>query len=334
MGSFFLMPGSAKVLFSSDFEEGNPDIFKKTFLQTRGELYLIDGKSSYPTYQHSRYSLVSSSAKVTNRFDLMFDEPVPLNQALYLVCAVRSEGLVSGVKVALLLEKESKPLFSQTGPVGIKPIGRWQNLVARLDQYDNNLADRKLRGIRFYQRCALGVEQPGRHAPEHHLLIDNIELLSPPDAAKASAIAAEEAGVREYEGRHKFQLFQNKDITIWHAPSIVPVFKNSAPPQYTGKAISLSAAKGEGESFQVVLTPGSTGRNKFSLAYDSLTLRDNEKIRLNSQCVEIHPVRYVALKSRLGQSIQMDWPDPLTWDRHSEQTGIHNTVFWVTVNII
>ncbi len=83
---------------------------------------------------------------------------MPLNQPVYVVCAVRSECPTGEVRIEIRLEGKAEPLLSQTGPIGRKAIGRWERIVARVDQFATDLGKKKLVGIRVSQRCASGAE--------------------------------------------------------------------------------------------------------------------------------------------------------------------------------
>jgi len=272
---FSSVTATGKVIYYADFENGEVPQY---FVQYRGELGVISRDHGQTTFSNSKYSLRLAGTNIWNWVDLNINKSMQLNQPIYLVCAIRSEGPTGSVKIALRLEGKKEPLYSETGPIGRSAIGRWEKIVARLDQFAANLAQDKLIGMRFSQRCAVGVEFPGRTAPQHELLIDDVRILTAPESDEAVRIATEESGVRDYQGPHKFTLHRSKKLTVWHSPSIVPVLKNTAPPEREHSKISIAAAKREGESFQIVITPAQPGRSCFALKTAPLFGPDNSQI--------------------------------------------------------
>lgn len=330
----FILPAQvlAAIIYSADFENGKAPTLLMPFMDYRGRLDIIARDKGEPTYNKSKYSLRIAGTNIWNWVELNLDNPLPLTQPVYLICAIRSDGPTGEVKIGLKLAGRTEPLFSKAGPIGSKSTGIWETIVARLDQFDSILDQDNLVGVRISQRCAPGVELPWRSAPRHELMVDNVQILTGSDIAVVKKIAREHIGVREYRGPSKYVIQSNKGgVTVWHSPSTVPVLKNTVLPKKEGLRISLSAARGEGESFQLVVTPSRSELLTISLKQSYLLGPYGFKIK--KKYIEWHPVRYVHIRSRLGGSIEMDWPDPLSWDRETRIESVKNVPFWVTVNV-
>jgi len=324
----------SQIYYTNDFEQDMVRPFTSfsiPFLNFRGKVDMTSRDEGELTYNNSKHSLRLRGTAIWNRYTLKLHKPLPLNQPVVLTCAIRSEGASGEIKIGLKLAGESELVFSQSGSIGRKAAGRWERLVARLDHFSKDLQGKQLVGLIFLQRCALGEELPGHSAAPHELLIDDIRIATPPDDEPTKSIALDEAGVKEYQGPAKFTLNNSQTFTVWHSPSIVPVLRNTTPPQNKQTTIPISAARGEGESFQIVVTPTQPSPASLTLELSPLQSSGGERIQLKN--IEWHPVRYVHINSRLGESIELDWPDPLSWDRITQTTTTENAVFWITINV-
>ncbi|MBI3921405.1 MAG: DUF4091 domain-containing protein [Armatimonadetes bacterium] len=123
-------------------------------------------------------------------------------------------------------------------------------------------------------------------------------------------------------------------ITLWTAPTAVKVFRDTKAPASPVREISLTSARNEWESFQIVLTPTVDVKAVRIKVMDFIQASGKGLISRDS--VEIYEVGHVPIRMRSsGLEEPLSWPDPLL--PHTRPVDLEavngNQPFWVTVRV-
>ncbi len=280
-----------------------------------------------------RRCLQMVGTRMWNTCEMTLDEPIVLDKPIWLSGAWRGEGPVGQMSLMLLIEGEPKPVYCHTGPVGRLAVGRWDDLVARLDRYGSEYAGATLTGIRIAARCEVGAEKPGGLSPEYSVFLDDLRIATADDAGRARELVAAHALPRQYAGERRFTLHRSDALTVWHTPGIAPAMPGTGAPTARGDTVRLRLAAGEAASFELVAAVDSDGATRVALEAGALTGPDGATIPADR--LYWHPVRFVPLITRLGfpapSGGELLWPDPLSWDREVTVDGDGSAHLWVTV---
>ena len=119
---------------------------------------------------------------------------------------------------------------------------------------------------------------------------------------------------------------------IWWSKATYKISKNRPAPQKKSGGIKISAAKGEFEPFQIVVTPKSVTKN-FSIEAGDLTGASGSII--SKENITIKQVDYVPIaKPSDLWGCKGLWPDPLPlFDAPKDLSAGCNWPFWITVKI-
>ena len=175
----------------------------------------------------------------------------------------------------------------------------------------------------------------------NRLWIDEIEIYkNTPPEKKIEKILTQKP---KLGSKVKAQILgKNSSYTAWLEGNTRKVFKDDevivSEPDNT---IRISAAKGEKESFQIVITP----KRKIGglrLSIGDLKMRGKSDIAISGANVKYNPVGYVYIcyptcmplgGGIIGKGKVGDWPDPLLEEDTVNIEEIRNYPIWVTVNV-
>lgn len=322
------VPGGAEVIYEHGFEDTEASGWAIPDNRADATSVMVVGADVVEPFEGQR-CLQMVGTRMWNICELTLEEPVTLDEPVWLSAAWRGEGPVGQMNLMLVIEGEARPAYSLNGPVGRESVGRWDRLVARLDQFGADYAGGKLLGVRIAARCEVGAELPDGLSPEYSVFLDDLRIATGADAEPARALVAEHAAPREYAGEQRFILHRSDGVTLWHTPGIAPAMEDSAPPEATGERVRLRLAAGEAESFELVATIEAEGATVVTVEAGALAGPDGATIP--AEALYWHPVRFVPLVMRLGFPMEVRWPDPLSWDREVIVDGKGGAHMWVTV---
>lgn len=316
----------ADVPFRAAFTEDEPCVWR-TWASDGVELAVVPRQDAQ-TANDRCLSVAGNLLWVSAVFDL--PTPVPLAGPVYVTADVQSLGK-SGGAVSLLVANRGKYTHYKTGPSAYRCKDRWCRGIWRLDGFFPDVKDVLIDGLRFAQRVSgeyeVGPDGPGRH----ELHVDNVAVYTGEDAARIARECGESGGQRWYRGPLAFKLSESSDLVVWHSPSLAKVFQHQPPPERTGDGVSLSLARYEAESFQLVLR-SPQARSGLTLRLPALTSDNGAAIP--DSAWYWHPVRYVDVTSRyFGVPGGQFWPEPLSWDREITLEPGRTQPVWITLDV-
>jgi len=318
----------AEVIYQHDFEDGRAGGWAVPANRADRTSVAVVGEDAVAPFAGGR-CLQMVGTRMWNICELTLDQPIALDQPVWLSAAWRGEGPVGQMNLMLVIDGVAKPVYSRTGPVGRRSVGQWDRLVARLDQFGAEAEGGTLTGIRIAARCEVGAELAGGLSPEYSVFLDDLRIATGGDAEPTRALAAQEGAPREYSGEQRFTLHRSGGLTVWQTPGYAPALEDSTPPEATGDAVRLRLAAGEAESFELIAAVEGDGETTVTLAPAALTGPGGET--LPADAAYWHPVRFIPLVTRLGFPVEMGWPDALSWDREVSVAGAGSAHLWVTL---
>lgn len=136
------------------------------------------------------------------------------------------------------------------------------------------------------------------------------------------------------------QALVGKYSTVWTQPSTTKIMRTEAVPENAVCDLKISAAGGEAESAQIIITPHEVEIESYSVAASELSCGDQI---LPASCVEIYVQQYIETTTKTNRLYPTGWyPDALVPYEYAKRAGeLHfnpdsgtdNQGIWVTVNV-
>ena len=137
----------------------------------------------------------------------------------------------------------------------------------------------------------------------------------------------EEESEKKYPSPLSYKLYENSEFLIWYENSVKKVYPKTKTPTSFDNMIKVSMAKGEGESFQIIVFP-----NK-DIKLFNIKISDfkNKDFTLNENFFECYYLNYEILETPYGEEIIPDRLIPINKVLPFSLKKEINNIFWFSI---